>query len=863
MYDWLSEALEGDAVVVTANRRLARVLRHQFEQQQLAAGHIAWRTPIIESWHDWLLLLLREANDQHALPTLINAQQSQLLWERCLARELPEGGSVAQGLVRLAREAWQRLADWQVTIKEVARSAQTDDQRMFASVAGRYLGILERENWVDDAGIAALTLRLMRAGRLQVPDRMTFAGFDRPRPVVTAMQAAIGDAGGAVLQAPLPEPARQMVLQCFETSEAELRAAGAWARDQLRDNSRRSVAIISGALEQHAERNARLVREGLAPGWQYGDAVLRRAVNVSYGRALGDYPAVAMALLLLRWLVRDLTSIEVSQLLGSPLIGGAEAGGARARLELRLRRLPNRQWTPLMLAGALPDSDERDSSSAWGKVLTDLAQRRRELPPRDRPANWVNFIDATLRAVLWPGSGALDSMDFQLVNRWRDLLNDLARLELVSPSMKLETALNRLQLMAAETIFQPETDFAAVQLLGSLEASGAQFDALWISGLTAAKWPPAASPSPLLSRQLQRQKSMPDADPSDTLQYAQTTLSRLLGAADTVVCSYPEDEDDAEQTPTHLLDEFALESVEVVADPGWHAGSLCVAGKTVAAEDRVPRLQPPERVSGGAHTLQLQMTDPLAAFIAGRLGVRAIQPQASGIPAAIRGSIIHDALHRLYGRCPGRAAIASMLNDDLEHRIGKVLASALTRYRRHADAVLHELLSLEERRLHGLLRTVVTADAAREPFTIDSVEREIEFLEAGVQMTLRADRIDRLPDDSIAILDYKTGAKKNLLRGDGEPNAIQLVAYSCAVAEPIGALLLVNIDSRGVTFDGVGQGYKGSDLWPENLDRWQQALRLACEQLRRGDVRVNRVQGITDARPVNLLSRFTELVRDA
>jgi hypothetical protein len=356
---------------------------------------------------------------------------------------------------------------------------------------------------------------------------------------------------------------------------------------------------------------------------------------------------------------------------------------------------------------------------------------------------------------------------------------------------------------------------------------------------------------------------MPDADPSDTLEYARTTLTKLLGAAGIVVCSYPESDDDAEQAPTHLLDDFAIRREDGISDPGWHASALSRIDQTEVVGDRVPPLQPDERVHGGANTLQLQMSDPVAAFIAGRLGVRTLQPQASGIPAAIRGNIIHDALHRLYAECPSRSTILAWVEQDIDERIGKALGIAFSRHRRYADAVLRELLVLEEQRSRRLLRAVVAEDAARESFAIDSVEREIEFLEAGVGMKMRADRIDRLPDDSVAILDYKTGVAKKMLRGDGEPNAWQLVAYACAVAERIAALLLLNVDSREVAFDGVGRDYKGADQWPENLGRWQQDVRLACEQLRRGDIRVNRVQGISDARPLNLLTRFTELVRDS
>ena len=861
MYDWLGEALQNDATVVTANRRLARVLRQHFNQQQLGAGHQAWAAPSIDSWKDWLLRALRSADNQAALPTLINQHHSQLLWERCLAKELPDVGQSIHGLVRLAQEAWQRLADWQVSIQEVARSAQSDDQRLFARVAGRYLAVLEHENWMDEAGVAALLQEKILAGHVKVSGVYTFAGFDRPRPIESALHDAISAMGGTVQKAPTPAISPSIALQSFETADAEMRAAGAWARARLEEDFDQNIAIIGSNLSQQAERKARLVREGLVPGWQYAQDKLQQAVNVSYGRALADYPAVAIALLLLRWLVKDLSSAEVGQLLRSPLLGNTDLGD-RSRMELRLRRLPERHWSPDMLARAFRQTSTSEDSDDWARILSNLVERRRQSPLRDSPAAWAAFFNATLQDMMWPGTGTLNSLDFQLVNRWRDLLNDLARLDLVSPSMSRDVALQRLRLMAAETVFQPESEFALVQLLGPLEASGAQFDAIWISGVTAANWPPSAAPSPLLSRRLQRSKGMPDADPADSLAYADTTLHNLSCAAPSVVYSYPETDDDAEQTPSYLLEKFATQSAGIFADPGWHATTFARNNTLTVVDDPVPALRAEETVGGGANTLQLALSDPLAAFIRGRLGVMYLQPQASGIPAWLRGNIIHDALHRLYAERPSRSELATWFEEDLDERISRAVAKAIGRQQRHVDSVLHELLALEQQRLRHLLLALVAADIAREDFVVDSVERELKFCEDGVAMTLRTDRIDRLPDNSIVILDYKTGARRPFLTGGGEPRGIQLVAYACALEDQVAALALVNVDSREIVFDGAGRGYKKSENWAQTLEEWQRLVHVACTALRVGDVRLNGLQGVTEARPLNLLSRYTELSRE-
>ncbi|MBT8091792.1 MAG: PD-(D/E)XK nuclease family protein [Gammaproteobacteria bacterium] len=862
MYSWLSDALQGDATVITANRRLARVLSQHYNEQQLTAGRNAWASPEIHSWQDWLTLLLRSAVVQDALPTRINAHQSQLLWERCFLKDLPDAATGVARLVRLSRDAWQRLSDWRVTIREVARTAQTDDQRLFASVAGRYLGILERENWVDDAGLGTVVLEMLLQRQVEPSRHVTLAGFERSRPIVDGIMAALSDAGVTVNIAPVPDLAQQVELQSFSDGDSELRSAGSWSRQQLERNPGRKVAIVASNLEKDAAKKTRLVREGLVPGWQFALPAHREAVNVSYGQALSDYPAISVALLLLRWLVRDLTSSEISQLLRSPLIADDDTSG-RCLLDLRIRRLPDRRWTPAMLTSLLRHGNVDEPTSQWLALVAKLTGIRREIPSRLSPAEWAIYIDDILKVANWPGQASLDSADFQLVNRWRELLNDLARLDLVSRSMDLGTALQRLELMAAETVFQPESRNAVVQLLGPLEASGAEFDAIWISGLSAANWPPSGNPSPLISLRLQRQKGMPDAEPSDTVDFALTTLQRLGRAASDVVCSFPERADDAEQTVSSLVQSLQPVVSAPQQDPGWHATAS--AGTRIAnvADDPVPATTPAENIAGGAATIQRQMTDPISAFIVGRLGVSILQPQASGLTASVRGSILHDALYRLYAELPSRSTLSNWSAAERSERIQRALDGAFHRHESHSDDVLLQLMQLERQRMANLLQRFIDVDSDREDFSVASVEEEMAFSEAGIDMTLRADRVDVVGAGELVVLDYKSGARKRFLDSRGEPREIQLVAYACAIEQTIAALALVNIDSREIVFDGAGRGFgRAEENWNDALAQWKADVRLACEQLSRGDVRINAAQNVTDARALNLLSRFTELSRD-
>jgi len=861
MYDWLNAALHNSGTLVTANRRLTRILTAEFAARQQSSGATAWRSPSVFAWQDWLLTTVNSALEPESLPTRINAHQSQWLWERCWRQEVGDSEPNVTNLVKLSRNSWQRMADWQVSIKEVARSSQSVDQRAFAAVAGRYAALLRREKMVDDAGLAALVLELIRDDRVHFDARHTFAGFDRQRPLAAAMHKALAGAGVEVSFAPLKDACVERSLQAFENTDAEFRSAGAWARRLLERDPAAHIAIVATGLEADADGIARCVREGVVPGWQYGHRSLTDAVNVSYGRRLSEYPAISIALILLRWLISDLGAKDVSLLLRSPLLATADVAG-RGRLELKLRQLPDRAWSPSMIIAELSARDDEQSGGDWLSRLAVFKVRRRALPKRASPAEWAVFIDATLTEFGWPGAGVLGSAEFQLINRWRELLNEFARLALVAPTLAPGVALARVQTMAGDTVFQAQSGNAVVQLMGPLEASGAQFDAVWVAGLTANNWPPRGTPCVLLSRRLQEKYGMPDGTPEDTLRYAEQVLSRLLESAETVVCSFAVIDDDAEQTASGLLASLDVAKQRAGIDPGWHAATLTHAAMKRIAGERVPAVAADEKISGGAAAVQRQLTDPLSAFVQSRMSARIIQAQAVGIPALMRGNLIHDALQQLYSELPSSGTIRRWQDDDTATRIDAALTSAFARHQKNTDAVLQQLLALERRRIAGLLREFVTVDGARDPFIIASVEGRYEFVAGNIRLPLRFDRLDRFDDGSIAILDYKTGARKQLVNKAGESGQIQLFVYASATEDTVSALALVNIDSREICFDGAGRGYTDSDEWPVLLQRLKGQIAVACEQMSAGDVRINIEQGLQAARPLNLLTRYTELRRD-
>jgi hypothetical protein len=297
-------------------------------------------------------------------------------------------------------------------------------------------------------------------------------------------------------------------------------------------------------------------------------------------------------------------------------------------------------------------------------------------------------------------------------------------------------------------------------------------------------------------------------------------------------------------------------------DPGWNAIQLCArTSLQVVIADPVPPVAENEFIAGGAATIQRQFVEPFGAFVAGRLGVRSLWPIVAGLPASIRGSLIHGALHRLYEDCPSGDQIRGWDAGEVEARTDKAVQSEFWPQERNADAALQQLLRLEKIRVKRLLRRVIALDAGRGQFSIRSVEEKLEVNIGGVAMRLRLDRVD-FENDELLVLDYKTGMAKRLLDRNKNPKDMQLIVYACALDGPVGGIGLLNIDSRSVELDGAGRHLTPQLDWDSYLEEWQQQVLLAAQEIATGDVRINGSQTAQAARPFSLLSRHRELLHE-
>jgi ATP-dependent helicase/nuclease subunit B len=129
--------LSGDALLLTANNRLARLFAAQYNAQQISSGKTAWPSAHIMPLGAWLQQSWQDCIDAWSdgnIPRLLNNVQESMLWERIVRANLPaDAVASSAAIAKLAQQAWQLQQAWR--IKLVQGALTTLDAQQYADWA--------------------------------------------------------------------------------------------------------------------------------------------------------------------------------------------------------------------------------------------------------------------------------------------------------------------------------------------------------------------------------------------------------------------------------------------------------------------------------------------------------------------------------------------------------------------------------------------------------------------------------------------------------------------------------------------------------------------------------------------------------
>lgn len=846
--------LQSSTLYLTPTPRLARNLKAQHGQAQAAAGLSAWHAPQILTFSAWLARLRDDyylSNDADHVP--ISSDQALLIWQSVIKDDvfvnMPE-------IAALAQQAWRTLHEFALTMPaQWPELSLTDDTRRFAQWAAAYMSAMHERSLLDEWAFYGQLPALIAGGDIELPQTIELSGFDLPpTPAQQRVLDAAASTGTAIEHADAAAlPPTALTVQAFTTPDSELRGAARWARSQHGSHPGAKIAIVIPDLTGRVDRVERLLQQELdPPGFTLQDSPLR-PWHISLGKPLTHWPLVADALNLLALNPERISQPQLTQLLRSPLLPGwqTEASQRNQCLLTLAKHAPY-----YVTSGELLTALQNHAATDLADLLEQWQAQHQSAPRSAMPSVWVQQLQQELGRWGFGAGRSLDSREYQVLQRWHQLLESMSALDLVSASLSRTAALALLRTRASSIVFRERDPGAAIEVLGVQEALGSRFDAVWLATLDSSTWPGTTARNPLIPAG--EQATVPRATSDGVLARAQSELNALLGAATTLATSYAKGVEDTPLTATAMLAApgRTVDEQDALADELPRPAVMA----TPLVDAQAPALQPSAlKVAGGTSLLSDQSACPFRAFAKHRLGAREHQLPKPGLDAGQRGTLIHDALDFFWRDLSGSAALQALAERDREVRIETAVDAALHKLTRRYRLVLSKrAANLERQRCCRWLQNWLALEAERPEFTVLQREEQVPIALGDLQLEGKLDRVDVLADNAHLLIDYKT-SRTALSSGRWTPDPRiedpQLPAYAISMATTPSAMAFANVPPHLSKFSGLSKessgvagiteiakahyGFKEIEAWEPLLEQWRTDLNQLADAYRNGAATVD------------------------
>ncbi len=849
----LTPLLEAGYTLLTPNYRLARRIRTEWNRDRAAAGERAWPTVPVEPLERWLLAQWERAVGLGLLPALVplDPPRTQELWRQVIAEHEADGGGYSllrpAAAAELAGQARETLLRWQV-------DRATDgirQQFQFDADCSTFLAWCDRfEQRLADSGLCTVTDSIAALRRCAPePGRCRVALVDCDD-IPPLFHAAVQALAAEVQTVTSTGERARCLAHAFSSRRGELQAIARWAAQTSRGSPEATIGIV--LTDMAADRGPLeylLRREFDCLGQNYNAL----PVNFSTGIALDRAPVVRDALAVLDMAGAEVAVRQVVGLLQSRFLDLPDANGCAAQ----------RLVTDLFAAGRelVATADLRYAAGeaalgegnalALGNCLLAVSGMR-ELRGTARPSEWIERFAAVLAVWGWPGPGPLDSLEHQQVELWYRTLDEYRAFDAVCGPLDYAAGLSLLRRACSGQVSQPQTADSCVQVLGPLEAAGLVFDHLWLCGLQGGSWPAAPRPSPFIPLALQRRLQMPHATAEREWHFCDTLMQQYRRSSGVLHASYSRLIDDVPELPSSLLADFTWEPPQEppAVDPAWNRRRESLALQWLP-DTAAPPVGAAELavLGGGSGLLEDQSQCPFRAFARRRLAVEPLGEFVLAQSPAERGALLHDALYHLWGEIGDHTSLRA-LDPAAESRIvANAVAVALEGLPgRRRRALGGAYWGLEAKRLTDLLLEWLAVERQRGDFVVTHREEKVTLPLGPLEIRLRVDRIDRLPDGSRLIIDYKSGRSSvNDWLGD-RPARPQLPLYGIAAPEGAAALAFAQVRPRDSRYVGLGEvaAAPGVDTvadWEALNRQWRESLERLAAAFVAGEAAVDPLAG--------------------
>lgn len=869
--------LHNNATLLAPSRRLAASLREKINAH-IAQQEQVWGTPRIYALDDWFHALWDQFEIEGIVnKLLLNQTQVLLYFEEIIAKS-----DVGKTLLRqhqaakTAVEAWNNIHHWLIP-SIIHQVPENIDQNAFGQWAIEYKQWLQDNQFVDSANLCQTLLPLMVEMNDEIIERVSptkeliLFGFEEFSPLLSEFFNTLNMNHWQVhyQEASRQIPDKLMRAQ-FLQKEQECYAAANWAKNLL-DKGQQNIAIVVPNLADMRSKLDIIFRDTFDPYHSLSPSLeVCPYFNISAATPLIQYPIIFEALNLLKLGKSSLPLNDILSVLTSVFtIGSAKEGVARARISAIIKSQTAQKMT-LNSVLRLINTNQDIEVPELNNMLQALSTLFATFAKLQSYQQWAVCFREILTECGWPGERPLNSVEYQLVKRWDELLNELILCDnIMIEEPNYFTALTTLQKLSSNIPFQPENKGAPIQILGLLEAAGQSYEHLWIMGMDSEAWPPPPTPNPFIPIQLQRELKMPHAGAQREMLYAEMVTNRFKDSAREIIFSYALKEKEKLLSVSELIQDIPLLSTSLNTEITRCEAQLLGTSKLQFIQDDIaPPLTIDEGFRGTSRTLALQAKCPFKAFAELRLKLKNDEISDIWLQAHQQGTILHDILEEFWQEVKAQEMLFTFTEQELTNTLQNLVEKHLQK--KLSNEAPLPYIAVEKNRLLCILQNYIDLEKQRKPFTVVALEKKQTYELAGISFSIRLDRIDKTSQGDVIIFDYKTG-NFNLSDIWGERSQEpQLPLYFLANFEQQPkAVAVIKLQSQKCGFEGISEqaldipgvsqleqirDVEAPKEWHHLQTYWQEKLKNLAFQFKEGNAQATPLLAATSCRYCHLSS---------